>query len=147
MTCAKKTDDIFNDDDFAFDPNAIDDNPFADDGDDDDDIFAADPSADGRFAGRDDAADEWLNLPGEASMSIALDVLERGLREDPFATTHLLDCLPGEGITPAPLSRYLPASKAYIAACFSPEQDDEAQEILRLITLYWLKKSRAFWLE
>lgn len=120
---------------------------YTDDGDDiriEDDPFAFDSDP---FAEADPAAEEWLNLPGEGSIAIALDMLERATREDPFATTSLLDCLPGEGITPAPLSRYLRASKAYIAACFSPEQDDAKQEILRRITAYWLEKSRAVWLE
>jgi hypothetical protein len=120
---------------------------YTDDTDDiriEDDPFAFDSDP---FGDDDPAADEWLNLPGEASLSIALDVLERAVREDPFATTSLLDCLPGEGLTPAPLSRYLRASKAYVAACFSPEQDDAKQEILRLIAAYWLRKSRAVWLD
>lgn len=117
------TTDLFNDPDFEFDP------------------AAADP-----FADVDDAVEEWLKLPGEPSDTIDHDLLLRATAEDPFATSHLDDCLPALGVTPSALSRYERASAAYVAACHSPEQDDEAQEIHRLVAAYWLKKSRAFWL-
>lgn len=93
------------------------------------------------------AADEWLNLPGEPSDTIDHDLLLLATAEDYFATSHLDDCLPELGITPSDLARFERASAAYVAACHSPEQDDDRQEILRLIAAYWLRKSRAFWLE
>src|SRR5690606_16976057 len=95
------------------------------------------------FADADDVDDEWLDLPGEPSGIIAHDLLLRATAEDPFATSHLDDCLPALGVTPSALSRYERASAAYIAACYSPEQDDDRREILRLIAAYWLKRSRA----
>ena len=95
----------------------------------------------------DSAVDEWLNLPGEPSDTIAHELLLRATAEDPFATSDLDDCFPELGITPSALSRYERASAAYVAACHSPEQDDDRQEILRLIAAYWLRKSRAFWLD
>lgn len=121
--------------DFAFDDDGITiaDDPFAFDGD--------------PFADDDPAADEWQDLPGSPSRIIAHDMLAAAVAEDPFSTSHLEDCLPAEGITPTPLSRYARASAAYLAACHSPCQDDEQQEILRRIAAYWLRRSRAFWLE
>lgn len=92
-------------------------------------------------------ADEWNGLPGGPSATIAHELLLRATAEDPFATSHLDDCIPEEGITSSALSRYERASAAYVAACHSPEQDDDRQEILRLIAAYWLRKSRAFWLD
>ena len=92
------------------------------------------------------AIDDWLDLLRDPSATIARDLLIRALAEDPFATTDLDDCLPGEGITPAAFSRFERASAAYIAACHSEEQDDDQQEILRLTALYRLRRSGAFWL-
>lgn len=92
-------------------------------------------------------ADEWNDLPGEPSATIAHELLLRATAEDPFATSHLDDCLPAEGVTSSALSRYERASAVFVAACHSPEQDDDQQEILRLIAAYWLRKSRAFWLD
>lgn len=120
---------------------------YTDDGDDiriEDDPFAYD---DGPFSDDDPAADEWQDLPGSPSRIIAHDMLAAAVAEDPFSTSHLEDCLPAEGITPSPLSRYERASAAYIAACHSGEQDDAKQEILRQVAAYWLEKSRAFWLD
>lgn len=135
-------------DDFAFDAADLEGDPFAfDDDDDSGDIFATGPSADGRLADLNDVKDEWADLPGEPSDAIAHDLLSKALREDPFATTSLDDCIPTEGITPAALSRYLRASAAFVASCHALEPDYEAQEIHRLIALYWLRKSRAYWLD
>src|SRR5690606_12573053 len=44
----------------------------------------------------------------------------------------------------ASLTRYERASAAYVAACHSPEQDDEQRGVLRLIAACWLRRSRAF---
>lgn len=121
--------------DFSFDDDGITiaDDPF---------VYDDDP-----FGDDDPAADEWRDLPGSPSRIIAHDMLAAAVAEDPFATSHLDDCLPAEGITPSALSRYERASAAYIAACHSEEQDDAKQEILRQIAAYWLEKSRAFWLD
>lgn len=94
-----------------------------------------------------DPADEWADLSGEPSDAIDHDLLLSAIEEDPFSTSHLDDCMPFMGLTPSELARYERASAAYIAACRSREQDDDKQEILRLIAAYWLKKSRAFWLD
>jgi len=89
---------------------------------------------------------DWDDLPGESPVS-AEDMLARATAEDPFATSRLVDCDPRHGVTPSALSRYERASAAYLADCHAEEQDDDRQEILRLITAYWLRKSRAFWLD
>lgn len=146
MTRAKKTmtaADVLDDD------SALDDNPFADidPGDDDDDIFATGPSAHASSADDDPFGDQWADLPGSPSETIAHDMLKRALREDPFVTTDLDDCLPDWATTPVAFSRYLRASAAFISACRAPEPDYEEQEIHRLIAIYWLKKSRPVWLD
>jgi hypothetical protein len=137
MTRAKKAKAIA--EDFEFDPTADDPFAFPESAPEDDE----DP-----FAFLDDpVADEWLNLPGEPSETIAHDMLVRALAEDPFTTTDLDDCLPAEGIAPVAFSRYLRASASFIAACRALEPDYEEQEIHRLIAIYWLKKSRPMWLD
>jgi hypothetical protein len=90
---------------------------------------------------------EWDDLPGDQPMPVAVDLLRWMMAEDPFATSRLEDCVPELGISPSALARYERASAAFIAACHSEEQDDDQQEILRLIAAYWLKKSRAFWID
>jgi hypothetical protein len=106
------------DDPFAFDKSGSGDDPFAD-------IFA-DPSP-----------EEKLTL------------LAVSLVEDPFATTRSED-----GENPfggaSCLARYERASAAYLAAVHADdrdEEDDEREEILRRISLYWLRRSKAIWLD
>lgn len=94
-----------------------------------------------------DSADEWNDIAGESTDVIAHDLLLQAIAEDPFSTSHLDDCAPFMGLAPSEVARYERASAAYIAACHAREQDDDKQEILRLIAAYWLKKSRAFWLD
>lgn len=94
-----------------------------------------------------DVADEWADPLGFASDVIAFDVLKSAVAEDPFATSHLDDCLPGAGLGPSSLARYERASVAFLKSCREMEQDHEAQEILRLVTAYWLRKSRPIWLD
>ncbi|TPL45329.1 hypothetical protein [Mesorhizobium sp. B2-4-6] len=88
-----------------------------------------------------DVADLFADPPPERKLTL----LGISLGEDPFATTRLED---GENPIGGAscLARYERASAAYIAACHGFEQDDDEQEILRLIAAYWLRKSRAFWL-
>ncbi|WP_095091026.1 hypothetical protein [Mesorhizobium sophorae] len=96
-----------------------------------------------------EAADDnpFADLWGELTTEEKLKLLERATAEDPFGTTHLDDCLSGMRITPSPLTRYGRASAAYLRSCYSHEQDDDQQEILRLVAAYWLRKSRAHWLD
>jgi len=90
---------------------------------------------------------DWDDMLGDASDAIASDIMARAASEDPFATSYLADCVPSMGLTPSALTRFRRASAAYLAACNSGDYDDERQEILRLISAYWHKRSRAFWLD
>jgi hypothetical protein len=100
----------------------------------------------GRTPIADPFVDDWRYLT-EPSDSIALDILRQATDEDPFATSRLADCLPFEGLTPSSLVRYQRASIAFLKACRERERDEEREEILRRIALYWLRKSKAYGVE
>jgi hypothetical protein len=100
----------------------------------------------GKIPIADPFVDDWKDL-GEPSDSIALDILRQATDEDPFATSRLADCLPYEGLTPSFLVRYQRASIAFLRACRERERDEEREEILRRITAYWLRKSKAYEVE
>ncbi|RWC46100.1 MAG: hypothetical protein EOS55_18290 [Mesorhizobium sp.] len=93
----------------------------------------------------DDFAD--LERESDPTDTKALQMLRQAVAEDPFATSHLDDCLPGAGLGPSALARFERASAAFLESCRTYEQNNEAQEILRKITLYWLRKSRPVWLD
>lgn len=93
-------------------------------------------------------ADEWADLPGEnPTDSIRLDTLESALAEDPFATTNLEDCLFAYGIGPTPFDRYQHASRRYLKSFHNDEDGADVTEIHRLISLYWLRRSKPVWLD
>ncbi len=91
--------------------------------------------------------DDFADVFAPPSPEEKLTLLAVALVEDPFATTR-----PEDGENPfggaSNLARYERASAAYLAACHADdrdESDDEREEILRLISLYWLRRSRAIW--
>ncbi|MBZ9705343.1 hypothetical protein LB543_01190 [Mesorhizobium sp. ESP7-2] len=104
-------------------------------------------NADFDFSAADPLAEEWRDLPDEVSDIIAFETLMQAVSEDPFATSHLDDCLPQAGLGPSALARYERASSAFLKSCRTDNQDDEAQELLRRIALYWLRKSKPIWLD
>lgn len=92
-------------------------------------------------------ADEFADLFADPSLEEKLKLLAMSLADDPFTTTRLED-----GENPfggaSNLARYERASTAYLAAVHADdrdESDDEHEEILRLISLYWLRRSKALW--
>lgn len=97
-------------------------------------------------AGDGDHADDFADLFGPLSPKEKLTLLAVSLVEDPFATTRMEDGENPFGGASA-LARYERASAVYLAACREIEQDDDRQEILRLIAAYWLRKARAFWID
>lgn len=98
------------------------------------------------FPASDHTEDPFSDLYGPPTTQQQMDRLGEILRGDPFATTHVED---GEeavfGVHE--VMRFERASAAFIAACGEREPDDDKTEILRLIAAYWLKKSRAIWLD
>lgn len=97
---------------------------------------------------RDADADEFADLFADPSPEERLTLLAVSLVEDPFSTTR-----PDDGENPfgaaSCLARYERASAAYLAAVHADDRDegdDEREEILRLISLYWLRRSKAIWL-
>lgn len=102
------------------------------------------------FSGPDwsDPFSEWLNLPGDCPTdSIRLDALEMAISEDPFATTHLDDCLVGLGVGPTPFDRYRRANRRYLRSFHDDDDTAETTEIYRLIALHWLTRARSILLD
>ncbi|MBN9244293.1 MAG: hypothetical protein J0I98_16020 [Mesorhizobium sp.] len=116
MTRKKTVAPLSEDDPFAFDESALADGDF-------DDLFAR-------------------PMPEDKLTLIAVSLVE-----DPFTTTRTED-----GENPfggaSNLARYERASAAYLAAVHTfdrIDEDDEREEILRRIALYWLRRSQALW--
>lgn len=93
------------------------------------------------------ADDDFDDLFGPPTPDEKLTLLAVSLAEDPFTTVRTED-----GENPfggaSSLARYERASAAYLAACHADDRDegdDEREEILRLIAVYWLRRSKALW--
>ncbi|MBN9074584.1 MAG: hypothetical protein J0H34_23855 [Rhizobiales bacterium] len=98
-------------------------------------------------SGDDPFGDDFADVFAPPTPEEKLTLLAVALVEDPFATTRMDD-----GENPfggaSNLARYERASAAYLAACHAEdrdESDDEREEILRRIALYWLRRSKALW--
>lgn len=111
-----------------------------------DDPFGEDAFPDS-VSGDDPFGDDFADVFAPPTPDEKLTLLAVSLVEDPFSTTR-----PEDGENPfggaSNLARYERASAAYLAAVHAydrDEGDDEREEILRRITLYWLRRSKALW--